>query len=46
MVGVEEVKAEVRCVRHKLDRLGEADYISSDVERFGVVDEVDRAIIQ
>lgn len=46
MVGIEDVKAELRWVRHKLDRLGEADYSSSDVEGFAVEDEVDRAIIQ
>ena len=42
----EQILAELRWVRHKLDRLGEADYSSSDVEGFAVEDEVDREIIQ
>lgn len=46
LVGIEDIKAELRWVRHKLDRLGEADYSSSDIEHFAVEDEVDRTIIQ
>lgn len=42
----EQILAELRWVRHKLDRMGEADYSSSDVEGFAVVDEVDREIVQ
>ena len=41
-----QILTELRWVRHKLDRLGEADYSSSDIEGFAVEDEVDRAIIQ
>jgi hypothetical protein len=33
-------------MRHKMDRLGEADYPREDVERFSVMDEVDREIMQ
>ena len=45
LVGIEDVKAELRWVRHKLDRLGEANYSSSDIEHFAKADEVDLAII-
>ena len=43
---LEDVKTELRWVRHKLDRIGEADYGSPDIERYAVGDEVDRAVIQ
>ncbi len=43
---LEDVKTELRWVRNKLDRIGEADYGSSDIERYAVEDDVDRAIIQ
>lgn len=43
---LEDVKTELRWVRHKLDRIGEADYGSSDIAHYAVEDEVDRAIIQ
>jgi hypothetical protein len=37
---------ELRWVRHKLDRMGEAEYDTSDVEGFAVKDQVDREILQ
>lgn len=37
---------ELRWVRHKLDRMGEAEYDTSDVEGFAVQDQVDREILQ
>ena len=43
---IEDIKTELRWVRHKLDRLGEADYSQSDIEHFAVQDEVDREIVQ
>jgi hypothetical protein len=43
---IEDIKMELRWVRHKLDRLGEADYSQSDVEHFAVQDEVDKEIVQ
>ncbi len=46
LVGIDDVKAELRWVRHRLDRLGEAVYSSSDIEHFAKADEVDLAIIQ
>jgi len=46
LVGIEDIKAELRWVRHKLDRLGEANYSSSDIEHFAKADEVNLAIIQ
>jgi hypothetical protein len=42
----EQILAELRWVRHKLDRMGEAEYSSGDVEGFAVLDEVDREIVQ
>jgi hypothetical protein len=33
-------------VRHKLDRLGEADYSQADIEHFAVLDSVDKEIVQ
>ena len=42
----ERILGELRWVRHKLDRLGEADYSRGDVEGFAVQDEVDREIVQ
>ena len=44
--GIEDVKRELRWVRHKLDRLGEADYSKEDVERFAGLDSVDKEILQ
>jgi hypothetical protein len=41
-----DLKTELRWVRHKLDRLGEAEYSRGDVEHFAVQDEVDREIVQ
>lgn len=46
LMGIEDFKAELRWVRHKLDRLGEAAYSASDIEHFAKADEVDLAIIQ
>ena len=46
LAAVEDLKTELRWVRHKLDRLGEADYSRVDVEHFAVQDEVDREIVQ
>jgi hypothetical protein len=37
---------ELRWVRHKLDRMGEAEYNTVDVEGFAVQDQVDREILQ
>jgi hypothetical protein len=37
---------EQRWTRHKLERMGEADYSSVDVESWAVRDEVDREIVQ
>jgi len=37
---------ELRWVRHKLDRMGEAEYDTVDVEGFAVQDQVDREILQ
>ena len=42
----ERIECELRWVRHKLDRLGEADYSKEDVERFAVLDAVDKEILQ
>ena len=42
----ERIEGELRWVRHKLDRLGEADYSKEDVEHFAVLYTVDREIIQ
>ena len=44
--GIEDIKTEMRWVRHKLDRLGEADYSKQDIEHFAVFDVVDREIVQ
>ena len=44
--GIEDLKTELRWVRHKLDRLGEADYSQSDIEHFAVLDAVDKEILQ
>ena len=43
---IEDVKREMRWIRHKLDRLGEADYSKDDIERFGGLDSVDKEILQ
>lgn len=37
---------ELRWIRHKLDRMGEAEYEALDVEGFAVQDQVDREILQ
>ncbi len=42
----ERIECELRWVRHKLDRLGEADYSKEDIEHFAVFDAVDREIMQ
>ena len=42
----ERIECELRWVRHKLDRLGEAAYSKEDVERFAVLDAVDREVVQ
>jgi hypothetical protein len=44
--GIEDLKTELRWVRHKLDRLGEADYSQVDIEHFAVLDAVDREVVQ
>jgi hypothetical protein len=44
--GIEDVRTELRWVRHRIDRIGEAEYSVSDVEHFAVGDEVDREIVQ
>jgi hypothetical protein len=41
-----QILTELRWVRHKLDRLGEAEYNTVDVEGFAVQDQVDREILQ
>jgi hypothetical protein len=43
---IEDIRGELRWMRHKLDRLGEADYSKEDVEHFAVLDAVDKEIIQ
>jgi hypothetical protein len=45
-LGIEDIKGELRWVRHRFERIGEAEYEKSDVERWAVADEVDREIIQ
>ena len=37
---------QLRWVRQKLDRLGEADYSQADIEHFAVLDDVDKEIVQ
>jgi len=44
--GIEDIKCEQRRIRNKLDRLGGADYSREEVERFAVLDAVDREILQ
>ncbi|MCW4024912.1 MAG: hypothetical protein NWF01_07760 [Candidatus Bathyarchaeota archaeon] len=46
LAAIREIKGELRWMRHKLDRLGEAEYSREDVEYFSAVDQVDREIIQ
>ncbi len=41
-----EILENQRWMRHKLDRMGEADYSKEDVERFAVLDAVDKEILQ
>ena len=43
---LEALETETRWIRHKMDRLGEANYSREDVERFSVMDAVDREIVQ
>jgi hypothetical protein len=43
---LESLEAEARWIRVKLDRLGEADYSREDIERFAVMDAVDKEILQ
>ena len=42
----EQILTELRWVRHKLDRLGEADYDEVTFEGFAVRDQADREILQ
>jgi hypothetical protein len=42
----ERILTELRWVRHKLDRLGEADYDEVTFESFAVQDQADREILQ
>jgi hypothetical protein len=44
--GIEEIKGELRWVRHRLDRIGEAEYTVPDVAAFALQDAVDRDIVQ
>ena len=44
--GIEDLKTEMRWIRVKLDRLGEADYSKEDIEHFAVLDAVDKEIVQ
>lgn len=43
---LEVLETEARWTRHRLERLGEADYSKEDVERFAVLDAVDKEILQ
>ena len=42
----ERIFDQLRWVRVKLDQLGEADYSKEDIEHFGVLDAVDKEIVQ
>jgi hypothetical protein len=42
----ERILEQLRWIRIRLERIGEADYSIKDVEGFAVVDEVDREIVQ
>ena len=42
----ERLLEEMRWIRRRLERIGEADYSVGDVEGFAVLDEVDREIVQ
>ena len=42
----ERILQELRWIRHRLERIGEAEYSVVDVEGFAVIDEVDREIVQ
>lgn len=46
LITQKEILEQLRWVRHKLDRMGEADYSKEDVERFAVLDAVDKEILQ
>jgi len=43
---LDRILDELRWVRHRFERIGDAEYEKSDVERWAVGDEVDREIIQ
>jgi hypothetical protein len=42
----EQILTELRWVRHRLEKIGEASYDSPTVESFAVVDQIDREILQ
>jgi hypothetical protein len=42
----ERLLAELRWIRRRFKRIGEADYSVADVRGFAVIDEVDREIVQ
>jgi len=42
----ERLLGELRWIRRRLERIGEAEYSVADVEGFAVLDEVDREIVQ
>ena len=42
----ERILEQLRWIRIRLERIGEAEYSAKDVEGFAVVDEVDREIVQ
>ncbi len=44
--GIEDLKTEMRWVRNKLDRIGEADYSKEDLVHFAAMDAVDKEILQ
>jgi hypothetical protein len=44
--GIEDLKTELRWVRHKLDRLGEAEFSQVNIEHFALPDAADREIMQ
>ena len=42
----ERILEQLRWIRHRLERIGEAEYSKVDVEGFALCDEVDREIVQ
>ena len=44
--GIEDLKTEMRWIRVKLDRIGEADYSKEDIEHLAVLDAIDKEIMQ